>query len=78
MDSAATFAAAKVLACMVTSNRQPEPTLAQLLEAERKARERYERLVGYPEDIRGAAHAIWKEAAEATRTHRESCRCQRS
>ena len=63
---------------MVTSNRQPEPTLSQLLEAERKARERYERLVGYPEDIRAAAHAIWLEAVETTRTHRESCGCQRS
>ena len=62
---------------MVTSNGQSEARLAQLLEVERKARERYERLVGYPEDIRQAAHAIWKEAAEAAHTHRQRWRRER-
>jgi|GEM_PF-2353438 len=61
---------------MVTSNTQPEARLAQLLGAERKAQERYERLVGYPDDVREGARTLCREAAEAVRTHRERWRPQ--
>lgn len=62
---------------MVMSSKQPDSRLAQLLDAERKAQERHERLVGYPDDVREAAHALWQEAAEAVRAHRERWRRER-
>jgi hypothetical protein len=62
---------------MIMSNKHPEARLAQLLDIERKAQERYERLVGYPDDVREAARTLWREAAEAVRAHRERWRPER-
>ncbi len=59
---------------MVTPIEQPDARLAQLLDAERRAQERHERLAGYPDDVREAAHALWMEAARAVRTHRDRWR----
>lgn len=56
---------------MVTSRKPLEPSLAQLLAAERRARERYDRLAGYPDDIRAAAHALWKAASAAVADFRK-------
>ena len=43
--------------------------LQRLLKAERLARERYERLRGYP-DVEGPALALWTEAKQAVREYR--------
>ena len=56
---------------MVTSRKPLEPSLEQLLAAERRARERYDRLAGYPDDIRAAAHALWKAASAAVADFRK-------
>lgn len=56
---------------MVTPNEPPDTPLARLLDAEHKARERLQRLAGYPDDIREAAHTVWREAVDALRAHRE-------
>ena len=60
---------------MVTSNGKRDARLARLQDAERKAQERLERLVGYPDDVRKAAYTLWREASEAVRAH---CECRRN
>lgn len=50
---------------MVKPRKPLERGLDQLLDEERRARERYDRLAGYPDDIRAAAHALWKAASDA-------------
>jgi hypothetical protein len=47
-----------------------DPELERLLEAERSAFARYERLRGYPGDVQAAALAIRTEATEAVREYR--------
>ena len=47
----------------------PNGELQRLLKAERLARERYERLRGYP-DVEGPALALWTEAKQAVRKYR--------
>ena len=62
---------------MVISDKQPDSRLTHLMEAERRAQERYERLGGYPDDVRQAALALWKEVTEAVRLHNERWRSGR-
>ena len=46
------------------------PELLTLLIAERLARERLERLRGYPNDVLEAAESLWREAAQAVADYR--------
>jgi hypothetical protein len=54
----------------LADSRLADSRLARLLDFERKAQERYERLAGFPDDVREAAHALWQEAAEAVQAYR--------
>lgn len=53
---------------MAKSSMPPAAGLAQLMDAERRARERYDRLAGYPDDVRAAARILWEAASEAVTT----------
>jgi hypothetical protein len=46
------------------------PELLTLLITERLARERLERLRGYPDDVLKAAESLWREAAQAVADYR--------
>ena len=46
------------------------PELLTLLIAERLARERLERLRGYPDEVLEAAECLWREAAQAVADYR--------
>lgn len=46
----------------------PAAGVAQLMDAERRAGERYDRLAGYPDDVREAARILWEAASEAVTT----------
>ena len=49
---------------------EQDQELERLLKAERVARERYERLKGYSEDVEAAAFALWKVAEKAVGDYR--------
>jgi hypothetical protein len=46
------------------------PELLTLLIAERLAKERLDRLRGYPDDVVEAAESLWREAAQAVADYR--------
>ncbi|MGQ3298797.1 hypothetical protein [Reyranella sp.] len=62
---------------MAKSTKPPASELDKLLDAERRARERYDRLAGYPDEIREAAHSLWQAASEALGDYRRRAQPKR-